>query len=935
MTTQPRQDVAVVIDFLEGNFKKGFKVSLEILKEGTRTQQTNDLPRLPPAPELPALYRIWQSRYIAMGAQRELRRQLSSSRSIQPVANQPTHKRSAVQDCRAAANALEDVLSDWFKSDSFQRLRDKILAVRLIQEEDAVPVIFNFRVPEANQLRRLPWHVWDLFRIALPNAEVVLQAKIAPKSAPSNGPLKVLAIYGSPTQGISTEEDRAAWQSLASRQNVSIVELDQPTQSDVRKALSGEPWDILFFAGHSSSAPMDEHGAEGKDPDEGSFEEKGLTSKRRSQTGTLQIGVHDDGRPRLLAIAQIESALKTAVKNGLKLAIFNSCDGLGIADWLSQLKMPTTIVMREPVADLVARRFIQKFLQHFSEHQQFYQAVRAARHELDWLEKDFDNPLPSATWMPIVLQNPSHPAPQWPVRAKPKAQKRLPIIVGTAIVCSAVIGLSQYLTRPKTEAYGSSISHPATSIGYTRLTPKTTGGSPDKEACNAFTKDSAIANMSAGKYQTAEEQFTTFARGCPSDPETQIYRNNAAVLKAYLAEGTNLTTASAEQLKTLKNNVLIIAVVVPLRGEATGTAQEILRGVVAAQQRHNAQNTNYKIVLQIANDDTPEDLNLSDQAATVAKVLVKDPAVFAVVGHYSSGATAQAASIYTQANVVAISPSSTAIRTSSTENEALKTQAIDLNDNIFRTSPNDSVNAAALVQDLKQENITHVLIAYDQGNEYSRSLKAVMVETLQENGITLEHTCNFSAPGAFNPNSCLNQAPNAKALLFFPTAEVRLKAGTLMRELPEEIRVWAGDAAYSSSNFNSWGDRISGTRFAIPWHEKSPLNDGNVFGKNEGKSWRSAMAYDALQAIAAGISQQIASSQQPLPTATNRRELSTVLAAEDFTAEGIGGEGSVRFDKWGDRATQSDGTLTLIVEVVPTGDGQYITRPVVQTIQKK
>lgn len=264
MTTQPRQEVAVVIDFLEGNFKKGFKVSLEILKEGTRTQQTNDLPRLPPAPELPDLYRVWQSRYIAMGAQR----QLSSSRSIQPVANQPTHKRSAVQDCRAAANALEQVLSDWFQSDSFQRLRDKILAVRLIQEENAVPVIFNFRVPEADQLRRLPWHVWDLFRIALPNAEVVLQAKIAPKSEPSDGPLKVLAIYGSPTQGISTEEDRAAWHSLASRQNVTIVELDQPTQSDVRKALSQQPWDILFFAGHSSSTPMDGHGSEEKSLDE-------------------------------------------------------------------------------------------------------------------------------------------------------------------------------------------------------------------------------------------------------------------------------------------------------------------------------------------------------------------------------------------------------------------------------------------------------------------------------------------------------------------------------------------------------------------------------------------------------------------------------------------------------------------------------------------
>jgi branched-chain amino acid transport system substrate-binding protein len=45
---------------------------------------------------------------------------------------------------------------------------------------------------------------------------------------------------------------------------------------------------------------------------------------------------------------------------------FNSCDGLGIADFLAELHVPAMIVMRQPVPDPIACQFLLYFLSEFS-----------------------------------------------------------------------------------------------------------------------------------------------------------------------------------------------------------------------------------------------------------------------------------------------------------------------------------------------------------------------------------------------------------------------------------------------------------------------------------------------------------------------------------------------------------------------------------------
>lgn len=128
-----------------------------------------------------------------------------------------------------------------------------------------------------------------------------------------------------------------------------------------------EKWDILFFAGHSIS--------------------------QTDSRGKIYLNPTES-----MSVEQLKKGLTQAVNKGLQLAIFNSCDGLGLARDLAQLQIPHTIVMREPVPDVVAQQFLTYFLSSFTQGSNFYLAVREARERLEGLENQF----PFATWLPAI-----------------------------------------------------------------------------------------------------------------------------------------------------------------------------------------------------------------------------------------------------------------------------------------------------------------------------------------------------------------------------------------------------------------------------------------------------------------------------------------------------------------------------------------------------
>lgn len=350
----------VVFKLGDGNFEQGFSVTLQIGEDGDRPS-TEITGKLPPAPEIPQHYSCWQSAYRRLGLRSRLEADAVQVTNI-----------CIIQDCSHAVEVLCNSFNTWLHSESFRCIRERLLEKLMPSEE--VRVIVQ---AEDIRVQRLPWHLCDLFE-RYPHAEIALSApayeSVKQVSLPRNR-VKILAILGN-SDGIDTQGDRALLEQLP---GAAIKFLVEPQRQELTNQLWGQGWDILFFAGHSTS------GANG-------------------ETGRIYINQTDS-----LTISDLKYALQTAGEHGLRLAIFNSCDGLGLARDLASLQIPQIVVMREPVPDRVAHQFLKYFLKAFAGGKPFYLAVREARERLQSLEDQF----PCATWLPIIYQNLAEVPPTW------------------------------------------------------------------------------------------------------------------------------------------------------------------------------------------------------------------------------------------------------------------------------------------------------------------------------------------------------------------------------------------------------------------------------------------------------------------------------------------------------------------------------------------
>ncbi|MBD0266615.1 MAG: CHAT domain-containing protein, partial [Tolypothrix sp. Co-bin9] len=350
----------VVLKLGEGSFEQGFPVTLQIGEEG-KHPSLEITGKLPSTPEIPQFYTGWATSYRCLG----LRSRLEASKA------QVTNV-SKLENCYNAARILGDRLNAWLHSDSFRLIREKLLEQLMPSEE--IRLIIQ---TENSLLRRLPWHLWDLCD-RYPKVEIALSAPIYEHIEQISSPhrqVRILAILGN-SAGINTQADRLLLEQLPDAEVHFLVE---PQCSQLTDELWKQGWDILFFAGHSSSQP-------------------------NAESGQIYINQTDS-----LTIDQLRYALKKAVKRGLRIAIFNSCDGLGLANNLADLQIPQIIIMREPVPDQVAQAFLKYFLETFAQGESFYLSVREARERLQGWEDQF----PCATWLPMIFQNPAILPPTW------------------------------------------------------------------------------------------------------------------------------------------------------------------------------------------------------------------------------------------------------------------------------------------------------------------------------------------------------------------------------------------------------------------------------------------------------------------------------------------------------------------------------------------
>lgn len=355
----------VILRVENRNLETGFAVTLQIGEDGGHPS-TVITGGLPPAAEVYQIYERWQLLYLNLGG---------FLRSLKKIAQQNISITDKAEFGNLAAQ-LEQSLNNWLNSQQFRPLKEELF-VRLKPSEEIRVLIQT----EDVRLRRLPWHLWDIFE-RYRKAEVALgtlEYKKVDRAAwaiPSDR-VRILAVLGN-SAGIDIQKDRKLLENLSA--DAEILFLVEPSRKELDMALwDDQAWDILFFAGHSYSQ------VDGK-------------------TGYLCINPTES-----LTINDLKNGLRASIERGLQIAIFNSCDGLGLAQSLAELHIPQVIIIRESVPDIVAHEFLKHFLKVFSSGKSLYISVREAREQLQGLENDF----PCASSLPIICQNTGEFPPTW------------------------------------------------------------------------------------------------------------------------------------------------------------------------------------------------------------------------------------------------------------------------------------------------------------------------------------------------------------------------------------------------------------------------------------------------------------------------------------------------------------------------------------------
>jgi eukaryotic-like serine/threonine-protein kinase len=398
-------------------------------------------------------------------------------------------------------------------------------------------------------------------------------------------------------------------------------------------------------------------------------------------------------------------------------------------------------------------------------------------------------------------------------------------------------------------------------------------------------KQTAVEQLAKGDYKAAIQQLEIVRQSHPADPEALIYLNNARIGNG---------------------NAYGIAAVVPL-GTNPKSAEEVLRGVAQAQQQVNAGGGIQGVPLKVTLAD---DQNNPEVAQQIAAGLVADPQILGVVGHGNSDTTLAAAERYKGGELVAIAPLSSA------------TSLTGFSPYLFRTMPSDRVAAKHLAEYLiKTLKKRRVAVFYNAANAYSKSLKSEIKDALYYGGqgeIVAEVDLNkpdFDAADSF----ALVQRQKAEVIMLASNGEWSDRAITIANVNRNRLPLLAGDALFSNKTLRVGGPGVVGMVLAVPAQqvslEQSPFQRQATALWQGPVTWRSALAFDATQALVAALG-QASSGQSP-----SRKGVRGVLADPKFQT--AGSTQGVQFSEAGDR----QGAMQL-VKVQLDKDGKAIFKPI-------
>lgn len=381
-------------------------------------------------------------------------------------------------------------------------------------------------------------------------------------------------------------------------------------------------------------------------------------------------------------------------------------------------------------------------------------------------------------------------------------------------------------------------------------------------------KQQGIEALAQESYDRAVGSLTAALKERRNDPETLIFLNNARI-------GQRKSYA--------------IAVVAPVKTDLNG-ALEIFRGVAQAQTEINqAGGINGTLLkVAIANDD-----NNPETAKRLAAALVKNEQILGVIGHYASDVTLATRPVYTSGELAAISPVSTSVALSTSDNQLAGSNA-GSKQYIFRTVPSDYVAARALADymltKLQKQNVA---VFFNSQSNYSKSLKSEFVSSVLTRGGQVIAEFDLSDP-SFSAAKSVEQAvkQNAQVLMLAANTDSLDRALQVVQLNRQRLSLLGGDDVYTPKTLEIGRDAAVDMVLSVPWHiDGDPTSDfpnqsRQLWGGDV--NWRTALAYDATQALIAGLRSN--------PT---RAGIQQTLSSADFSTTGA--SGVIRFLPSGDR----------------------------------
>ncbi|BAZ42616.1 putative Chase2 sensor protein [Calothrix sp. NIES-4101] len=276
----------------------------------------------------------------------------------------------------------------WLRSKELYDIRAILTANHLPQQDKSnyanthTDIFISCNTPD---LIRLPWEAWEInSQFSTSKLRIVRQPLNIHQSIKqvkrNSGKVRVLAIFGDES-GLNFAQEKQAILALKQLVKVDLISWHQDKDIQtfkyeiVEKLTSKQGWDILYFAGHSR--------------------ETDLTGGQISIAPNATIN-----------LSEIEHSLITAIEGGLQFALFNSCDGLSIANKLVKLGLNQVVIMREPIHNLVAEEIFVQFLKNIAQYQDVHQALLTA---CDYLKLEKNLTYPSTYLIPSLFRHPDAP----------------------------------------------------------------------------------------------------------------------------------------------------------------------------------------------------------------------------------------------------------------------------------------------------------------------------------------------------------------------------------------------------------------------------------------------------------------------------------------------------------------------------------------------